>query len=168
MDPYFAEIRMFAGNYAPYGWMFCDGQLLSITEYTALYAIIGTMYGGDGVTTFALPDLRGRMPIHKSPAFESVGAKGGAEQVALTATQLPQHTHSVNALDVRAMDQSPQDNLIATPTEDRFVGGSMQLNASFDQQSVKMTGESQAHENMPPYTCVSFIISVDGYWPDRT
>ena len=162
-QPYVGEIRMFAGNFAPAGWMFCEGQLLPISENETLFQLIGTTYGGDGMSTFALPDLRGRVPIHQGNGFV-LAETGGAEEITLTVQQIPQHTHPLLAFDQPGNQTSPAGNRLAhsfnivpyindAPTGD------------FSPAAVGHTGGSQPHTNLQPYLCVDFIISLYGIFP---
>lgn len=156
-SPYVGEIQIFAGNFAPDGWMFCHGQLLSIAEESTLFALIGTTYGGDGQITFALPDLRGRMPIHQGtgPGLSTrvLGETGGTETVALTANQIPTHTHSMTSGVVRG--GGTQGVGLTTGTE---LG-------TLTAPTTSSTGGSQPHENMPPFLGLNFIISLYGIFP---
>jgi microcystin-dependent protein len=166
-SPYIGEIRMFAGNFAPQGWMFCEGQLLSIAENDALFNLIGTTYGGDGQSTFALPDLRGRLPIHQGNNF-TLAQNGGAEQVTLTANLIPAHTHPFLASGNIASSSSPVNQVpaitqAATVTPYGTDAPQVQLNSS----SVGLVGGSQPHSNFQPYLCVDFIISLFGVFPSQ-
>lgn len=165
-QPYVGEIRMFAGNFAPAGWMFCEGQLLPISENETLFQLIGTTYGGDGESTFGLPDLRGRIPIHQGNGF-ILAETGGAEEITLTVNQIPAHTHSLLATNSIANDASPANNVVAqSNTVDPFQstpGGSPMA-----AQSVGPVGGSQPHTNFQPYLCVDFIISLFGIFPSPT
>ena len=124
MEPFVGEIRMFAGNFAPRGWAFCDGQLLSVSDNDALFSLLGTIYGGDGRTTFGLPDLRGRIPIHAGQGSglsnRRLGSKGGAEQVTVTVNQTPTHTHDWKATDGLAQNDSPANTGLAKPTSNIY------------------------------------------------
>jgi microcystin-dependent protein len=167
-QPYIGEIRMFAGNFAPQGWMFCEGQLLPIAENDALFNLIGTTYGGDGQSTFALPDLRGRLPIHQGSGF-TLAQNGGAEQVMLTVNQIPTHTHPFLASGNPASSSSPGNQLpaitqAATTTPYGTDSPQLQLNSN----SVGSAGGSQPHDNFQPYLCVEFIISLFGVFPSQT
>jgi microcystin-dependent protein len=165
-QPYVGEIRMFAGNFAPAGWMFCEGQLLPISENETLFQLIGTTYGGDGESTFALPDLRGRIPIHQGNGF-ILAETGGAEEVTLTVNQLPAHTHPMLAGNDIANESSPQNNIVAqTSTFDFYQSGG--ANNTMNAASVSPTGGSQPHTNFQPYLCVDFIISLFGLYPSPT
>ena len=165
-EPYIGEIRMFAGNFAPAGWAFCDGSLQAISENEALFALIGTTYGGDGQTTFALPDLRGRLPVHQGGGF-TLAQAGGVETVTLTSAQVPAHSHPFLASTDPGAQRDPTGNVLAT-----IVGGSayvqMAPTTPLAPQSISSTGGSQPHENMQPYLCVSFIISLFGVFPSQT
>lgn len=162
-QPYVGEIRMFAGNFAPAGWMFCDGQLLSISENETLFNLIGTTYGGDGQSTFALPDLRGRLPLHQGTGFV-LAETGGAEEITLTVNQIPSHNHPVLATSAAGGSSTPQDNVLATTVGNIYSGVTgMQVNMSA--QEVTPVGGSQPHNNFQPYLCVNFIISLFGIFP---
>lgn len=176
VDPTIGQIIMFAGNFAPSGWMLCNGQLLSIADNTALYALIGTTYGGDGQTTFALPDLRGCLPVHQGtgPGLSTVfmGEVAGVEQVTLTSNQLPSHIHSLVSLSAtnaaplgNATHVSPAGKSLATGQTKAYstTAPSAPLNAA----SLTATGGNQAHDNMMPYLCVNFIIALIGIFPSR-
>ncbi len=169
--PYIGEIRMFAGNFAPSGWMFCEGQLLSISENDVLFALIGTTYGGDGQTTFALPDLRGRIPIHSgtgsSGSTYQLAEQGGAESVTLIAAQMPAHTHPLLASNAAADQRSPIGAQFARPEEPLYAtpGASP---PNLDAGIVGVSGSNQPHDNRQPYLCVSFIISLFGIFPSPT
>ncbi|MDX2282450.1 MAG: tail fiber protein [Saprospiraceae bacterium] len=161
--PYVGEIRMFAGNFAPAGWFFCEGQLLPISEYETLFVLIGTTYGGDGQETFGLPDLRGRLPIHQGNGFV-IGETGGVEEVTLTASQIPNHTHVLAVATNTANSPNPANNVLAVSSQvDAFFGDipSVNMNAS----AVSTEGGSQPHNNFQPYLCVHFIISLFGIFP---
>lgn len=167
-QPYVGEIRMFAGNFAPAGWQFCSGQLLSISEYETLFQLIGTTYGGDGASNFALPDMQGRLPLHPGPGF-TLAETGGAEEVTLTVQQLPHHRHVPLAATVSGTSASPQGNVLASWADTPFapVAGSP-APVALAPGSVDPAGGSQAHTNMPPYLAVSFIISLFGIFPSQT
>jgi len=164
-QPYVGEIRMFAGNFAPAGWMFCEGQLLPISENETLFQLIGTTYGGDGESTFALPDLRGRIPIHQGNGF-ILAETGGAEEITLTVNQIPAHTHALLATAAGANSTNPGNNVLAKPSKNMYRDGpgSNPMNP----QSVGPTGGSQPHTNFQPYLCVDFIISLFGIFPSPT
>ncbi len=165
-QPYVGEIRMFAGNFAPAGWMFCEGQLLPISEYETLFNLIGTTYGGDGQSTFALPDLRGRIPLHQGNGF-TLAETGGVETVTLTVSQIPAHTHPLIASSSTGNQLIPGGNLVAasfnvTPYINDVPTANMNPGA------IGSTGGSQPHDNFQPYLCVDFIISLFGIFPSQT
>ena len=165
-QPYVGEIRMFAGNFAPAGWMFCEGQLLPISENETLFNLIGTTYGGDGRSTFALPDLRGRLPIHQGNGF-ILAETGGAEEITLTVQQIPAHTHPVLASTAPASSNSPVGNVAAAPTAiNLYIEDN--ANSSLSPLAVSAIGGSQPHTNLQPYLCVNFIISLFGIFPSPT
>lgn len=165
-QPYVGEIRMFAGNFAPAGWMFCEGQLLPISEYETLFQLIGTTYGGDGQSTFALPDLQGRIPIHQGNGFV-LAETGGAEEITLTVQQIPAHTHSALGANVTGTLAGPANALWAKNTVAGFnaPGGPT---ANLSPTAVSSVGGSQPHTNFQPYLCVDFIISLFGIFPSQT
>ncbi len=167
-EPYVGEIRLFAGNFAPVGWMFCEGQTLSIADNDVLFNLIGTTYGGDGVSTFNLPDLRGRFPIHQGTLAGGssyvLGQMAGTETVTLTSNQIPQHNHSALASSSSAGSSDPTNNFWASsPTAKQYLptgSPSLMVNSS-------AAGGNQPHENVHPYLCVSFIISLFGIFPTQ-
>ena len=165
-QPYVGEIRMFAGNFAPAGWMFCEGQLLPISENETLFQLIGTTYGGDGESTFALPDLRGRVPIHMGNGF-ILAETGGAEEITLTVQQIPIHSHAYLGTSTNSNDANAINNVVAQAT-----AGFPYLNApptlAMAPGSVGPTGGSQPHTNFQPYLCIDFIISLFGIFPSPT
>jgi microcystin-dependent protein len=163
-NPYIGEIRMFAGNFAPAGWAFCQGQLLSIAANTALFTLIGTTYGGDGQSTFALPDLRGRLPMHQGNGF-TLGQMAGEENVTVTANQLPQHTHLALADANAGTRTSPAGNLWAGSNNNPYTNAA--INTSMAPGTVGLAGGNQAHDNMHPFLAVNFIISLFGIFPSQ-
>jgi microcystin-dependent protein len=168
-QPYVGEIRMFAGNFAPAGWMFCEGQLLPISEYETLFNLIGTTYGGDGQSTFALPDLRGRIPLHFGNGF-TLAETGGVETVTLTVSQIPAHTHPFLGTRNAATDFAPSSTVvpaIAFASTITPYGTDAPLTA-LSPSSVTSVGGSQPHDNFQPYLCVDFIISLFGIFPSQT
>ncbi|HOW64816.1 MAG TPA: tail fiber protein [Candidatus Paceibacterota bacterium] len=165
-QPYVGEIRMFGGNFAPAGWMFCEGQLLPISENETLFQLIGTTYGGDGESTFALPDLRGRIPIHQGNGF-ILAETGGAEEITLTAQQIPAHAHPLLGADLPANDPNPGNSLPAESARVSFYQSSAP-NTPLAPASISSVGGSQPHTNFQPYLCVSFIISLFGIFPSPT
>jgi microcystin-dependent protein len=165
-QPYVGEIRMFAGNFAPAGWMFCEGQLLPISENETLFQLIGTTYGGDGESTFALPDLRGRIPIHQGNGF-ILAETGGAEDVTLTAQQIPAHTHPLLANTTAGTANTPMNRVLAaSPTLDMYREANPTVAMAV--KTVGPAGGSQPHTNFQPYLCVDFIISLFGIFPSPT
>ena len=161
--PYVGEIRIFAGNFAPAGWMFCEGQLLPIAENETLFQLIGTTYGGDGESTFALPDLRGRLPIHQGDGF-ILAETGGAEEITLTQNQIPAHSHPFIAAATAGNEINPGG---ALPANSSNV--TPYINTSPDQNmnagAITPVGGSQPHTNFQPYLCIDFIISLFGIFP---
>lgn len=162
-QPYIGEIRIFAGNFAPVGWLFCEGQLLSIAENEVLFQLIGTTYGGDGESTFALPDLQGRLPLHQGNGF-LLAETGGAEDVTLTLSQIPAHSHAMMNSSGIGKSSSPKGGVLANSSGKAFygVGGTV---ASLAPETISPVGGSQPHTNMQPYLCVNFIISLFGIFP---
>ena len=166
--PYVGEIRMFAGNFAPAGWSFCEGQLLAISENDTLFNLIGTTYGGDGQNTFALPDLRGRIPMHMNFASGNIGQTGGVEAVTLSPNQLPPHNHLLTASSAVGSISSPQNAVFASHRDHKVFANNAAPSGAMPVSAVSTSGGSQPHENMPPYLCVSFIISLFGIFPSQT
>jgi microcystin-dependent protein len=165
-QPYVGEIRMFAGNFAPAGWMFCEGQLLPISENETLFQLIGTTYGGDGESTFALPDLRGRLPLHQGNGF-ILAETGGAEEITLTVSQIPAHSHPLLGANAVANDPNPTNNLLGESSAITLYQNGNPA-AAMAPQSVSSVGGSQPHTNFQPYLCVDFIISLFGIFPSPT
>ena len=173
-DPFLAEIRMFGGNFAPYGWALCNGQLMAISQNTALFSLLGTTYGGDGRVTFGLPNLMGTAPMQQGqgPGLSQrwLGETGGEPSVTLTTAEMPMHTHLANAYDGGGDATSPSQAVWANALNGR-VPTTMFSDGAPDQmmnaQATQPTGGSQPHNNMPPYLCVSFIIALQGIYPQR-
>ena len=165
-DPYVGEIRMFAGNFAPAGWAFCDGRVLPISENETLFNLIGTTWGGDGQETFALPDLRGRVPIHQGNGV-ILAQPGGAEEVTLTVPQTPAHTHPYLASGGPGAASTPIGNVHAEPPSLNVYIDDVP-NSNFAPASVAAVGGSQPHTNFQPYLCINFIISLFGIFPSPT
>ncbi|MCP3099081.1 tail fiber protein [Myxococcus sp. K15C18031901] len=170
--PYIGEIIMFAGNFAPRGWMFCQGQLLSIAQNTALFAILGTTYGGNGQTTFALPDLRGRYPMQpgQGPGLSprTLGEQGGSETVTLIASQMPAHTHSLNVSSQAGEVETPIGTVLATDTNGTILNyRAGPIDGTMNPAAIGVAGGSQPHNNMSPFLCLNFIIAVEGVFPSR-
>jgi microcystin-dependent protein len=169
-QPYVGEVRMFAGNFAPAGWMFCSGQLLPISEYETLFNLIGTTYGGDGQSTFALPDLQSRVPIHQGTGGGSsyvLAQNGGVESLTLTTSQIPAHNHALIASLNAAGGSSPNNSVLGESDSIRIYRPAAP-NQSLGASTVQSDGGSQPHDNMQPYLCVSFIISLFGIYPSPT
>jgi microcystin-dependent protein len=163
---------MFAGNFAPLGWAFCDGSVLSIAENDALFTLIGTTYGGDGQTTFALPDLRGRLPINtgQGPGLSnhSLGESGGVESVTLTVNQMPAHPHAFVGTSSNASAANPANAMVAAPSTIDLFRPATAPNANLAANALEMAGGSQPHDNLQPYLCISFIISLFGIFPPQS
>lgn len=170
MAPYVGEIRMFAGNFPPAGWLFCDGRLLPISEYETLFNLIDTTYGGDGESTFALPDLRGRIPVHQGagPGVTNViGETFGVEQVQLTVQQMPAHTHPFLASTAPGATTNPEGNVVAAPPSvTMFLRDAPATN--LPAPMVQPIGGSQPHENRMPVLVINHIISLFGVFPSFT
>jgi len=166
-QPYVGEIRMFGGNFAPAGWMFCEGQLLPISENETLFQLIGTTYGGDGQSTFALPDLRGRVPIHQGGGY-ALAETGGVEEVTLVVNQIPVHSHPLAASSDAATTSNPQGGVAAAPTSIDLYRPSTVPSVSMNLNELTQAGGGQPHSNMQPFLCVSFIISLFGIFPSPT
>jgi microcystin-dependent protein len=170
-DPYIGEIRMFAGSFPPVGWMFCDGQLIPISENDALFILLGTTYGGDGQETFALPNLQSRVPIHagQGPGISQnyqLGESGGVESVTLNTQQIPSHTHPMLASLNTATAQQPASNVIGKSTSiDMFINA--QPSTPLAPSAITPVGGSQPHDNMQPYLTISYIISLFGIFPNQ-
>jgi len=164
-QPYVGEIRMFAGNFAPAGWMFCEGQLLPISENETLFQLIGTTYGGDGESTFALPDLRGRIPVHRGNGVV-LAETGGVESVTLTINQIAAHPHAMLASSAPGTGPNPGASVLAASVTDRVFSSA--ATTSLAPQSIGAVGGSQPHENFQPYLCVDYIISLFGIFPSPT
>jgi microcystin-dependent protein len=170
-EPYLGEIKIFAGNFEIIGWHFCDGSLLSISENSALFNLLGTTYGGDGVQTFALPDLRGRVPIHQGTDQAGntsvIGQRAGNESVTLTTAQMPAHTHPLNVETTTPGNQpSPANDLLAEPSAyTMFKAGNATV--AMGANSVTSAGGSQPHDNVQPYLCINYIIALQGIYPTQ-
>lgn len=181
MDNFVGEIKIFGGNFAPVGWHYCDGSLVSIAEYQVLFTLIGTTYGGDGVNTFALPDLRGRIVVSqgrgRSGTTYSIGMPGGLESVTLTQPTMPAHQHTAAVSGSGGTTTSPANNFLATPsdptTNNKTIilyepnGSAGLINEPFLPSAITSSGGSQPHENRMPYVSVSYIISMVGVFPSR-
>ncbi|WP_342448689.1 tail fiber protein [Tamlana crocina] len=170
-EGFIGEIRMFAGNFAPRSWALCDGQLLAISQYQALFSILGTTYGGDGRTTFALPDLRGRVAIHpgSGPGLSTYrqGSKGGTETNTLTVSQMPPHSHTVNAVVEDGNQSVPTGNLPAgTKALDKEYSDAA-ANTTMNSTMIGNSGGGQPVNNIQPYGTVNYIICLQGIFPSR-
>lgn len=166
-SPYVGEIRIFAGNFAPAGWAFCEGQLIPIDTNPTLFQLIGATYGGDGQNTFALPDLRGRIPLHMGNGF-TLADTGGTEEVTLGAAQIPQHTHTLMAADTAGYLASPAQAVPAKHRDYKVFETASTGTTPMAAAALLATGGSQPHSNLPPYLCVNFIISLFGVFPSQT
>lgn len=166
-QPYIGEIRVFAGNFAPAGWALCQGQLLAISENEALFALIGTTYGGDGQTTFALPQLSSRIPVHQSATYP-LGTVAGVEEVTLTTANLPVHSHPVSATTQAASSASPASASWAATSGPSYSTDAAAPTVSMSPAALAAAGGSQPHDNMPPFLAVNFIISLFGVFPSPT
>lgn len=170
-EPFVGEIRMFAGNFAPRGWAFCDGQLLAVSQNDALFSLYGTIYGGDGVTTFGLPDMRGRIPIHAGhgPGLSprAIGSRAGTEQETVTINELPTHSHTFNGVNTPATENSPGSNetLAQSVGYDAYVPNENVTTMS--NNNVSAVGGSRSHNNEMPFLCVNFIVALFGIYPSR-
>jgi microcystin-dependent protein len=169
-EPFIGEIRMFGASFAPAGWAFCNGATIPISENDALFTLIGTTYGGDGQETFQLPDLQGRLPMHQGTGKDgntyTLGEKAGVETVTLTTQQIPIHTHAMIGSNNTATTQLPGGNVAAQGTGQIYTSANSPINMSA--QSIAPIGGSQPHENLQPYLCISFIISLFGVFPQQS
>jgi microcystin-dependent protein len=171
MEPFLAEIRMFAGTFAPNGWAFCDGSLIPIAQNSALFSLVGTTYGGNGTTTFALPDLRGRLPMHpgNGPGLTPrvLGQSSGSETVTLQTSQIPAHNHTVGCHS-NADQSAPAGSIPATEaTGAAAVYSDQPADGTMNPAMITPSGGSQPHDNMSPFLCVNFIIALQGIYPSR-
>lgn len=168
--PFVGEIRWVGFNFAPRGWAFCDGQLLAISQNDALFSLLGTIYGGDGRTTFGLPDLRGRAPVHmgSGPGLtpRNIGAKGGQENVTLSSTQLPAHPHTLKASSASASYGTAAGAILASKRRTRIYSSGTP-NADMASNTLTTVGGNQSHNNMPPYRTLNCIIALTGIYPSR-
>lgn len=175
MEPYIGEIRMFAGNFAPRGWAFCNGQLLAISQNTALFSLLGTTYGGNGQTTFGLPNLQGRYAMHwgqgNGLSPRTIGETAGNETVTLTTSQIPMHNHLMNASSVQGNAKTPANNFNAVYIDPNSGSGveiyGTTSSGTMNPGAISNTGGSNPHDNMPPFQCVTFIIALEGIFPSR-
>jgi microcystin-dependent protein len=178
MDPFLGEIRMVGFNYAPNGWLTCDGQLLPLSQYSALFALLGTTYGGNGTTTFGLPDLRGRVPIHQGNGVGlspyTMGASSGTENVALLAPQIPAHTHLMGVSNLAGSVADPTNAILAQGNSGTARAAvavsdyvSTAATGTLAPTAIQPAGGGQPHGNIQPYLCVNFIIATQGIFPSR-
>ena len=169
-SPFIGEIRLFGGNFAPVGWAFCNGALIPISENDALFNLIGTTYGGDGQSTFALPDLQGRLPMHMGTgaglSSHTIGEQGGVEAVTLTTNQIPAHSHAPLSVSGNGNQSTPQNGVWAGVTTSIYT--SNPPNTPFNASLGGAAGGSQPHENLMPFLAISFIISLFGVFPSPT
>ena len=171
-EPYIGEIRMFGGNFAPAGWLFCAGQQLPISENSALFTLIGTTYGGDGQETFNLPNLQSRVPVHNGTGPDGVNYQlaeaAGTESVTLTTQQIPIHTHPLTASTGDGTSPNPQGNVVAQTPAGIFPYFEDTPSANMNANAITPAGGSQPHENCQPFLCINFIISLFGIFPSQT
>ena len=171
-DPFVAEIRIFAGNFAPTGWALCNGQLLPISQNTALFSLLGTTYGGDGKTNYALPDLQGRAPAFwgQGPGLSDrvIGETGGATVVTLLESEMPAHSHSLKATAGLAASRDPANNALARSRNGMAYQSSGNPDVQMAPEAVGISGSSVPHNNMQPYLCLTFIIALQGVFPPRS
>lgn len=170
-DPFVAEIRIFPFNFAPKGWAWCDGQLLPLSQNTALFSLLGTTYGGNGKSNFALPDLQGRAPMHPGQgpglSLHDLGETGGSETVTLLESEIPSHTHSVSASTADGISQSPVNQKLATGISIGQYAPDSNALISFNQNGLAPAGGDQPHNNMQPYLTFYFCIALQGVFPPR-
>lgn len=171
-EPFIGQIKNFAGNFAPRGWAFCEGQLLSVNQNQALFTILGTTYGGDGRTSFALPDLRGRVALHagSGPGLtpRNLGARGGTQENVLSVAELPSHSHQMQASSAAASDKSPAGNLLAVSRRGDLYGNAAGPTTALANAAVASSGAGQSHANEMPFQCINYIIALEGIFPSRS
>jgi len=165
-DPYLGEIRYVGFNFAPLGWELCNGQLLPISEFDALFALLGTTYGGDGESTFALPNLQSRVPIHMGNDY-SIGEEGGAENVALDIGQMPAHAHAIQVSNFAGNSPTPSGSVFAAQTSGHYVANAS-ATGSMAPAMVLSDGQQQPHSNIQPYLAITCIIAMEGIFPSRS
>lgn len=165
-EPFLAEVRMVGFNFAPRGWALCDGQIMPINQNQSLYSLLGTTYGGDGRTSFALPDMRGRTPLHVGNGYKE-GNKGGEETHTLSISEMPQHKHAVNASHDNATATSPSGKSLAAARENTYSAYDNATKVAMANDFLTHVGGGQAHENMQPYTTLNFCIAIQGLFPSR-
>lgn len=170
-EPFIGEIKMFAGNFAPRGWAMCDGQLLAVSQNDALFSLLGTIYGGDGRTTFALPDMRGRIPVHAGtgPGLtpRRLGEKSGSESHMLVPDQIPDHTHNIKVLNKPGDSGNPENRIWAASSGTPMAYARENPDTALAADAISNTGGNQAHNNMMPHLCIYFIIALFGIYPSR-
>jgi microcystin-dependent protein len=172
-DPFVAEIRIFPFNFAPKGWAFCDGQILPLSQNTALFSLLGTTYGGDGKSNFALPDMRGNAPMHPGQgpglSLHDLGETGGSETVTLLESEIPAHSHGVQAQAVPLGDvATPAGNTLSRPASGNLYTSTSTSVVAMAPQAIAPAGGSQPHNNMMPYLSLTFCIALQGVYPPRT
>ncbi len=170
MDSFLGQIIMFGGNFAIRGWALCDGQLLSVAQNNALFSLLGTTYGGDGRTTFALPDLRGRVPLHQGQGpgmtARSMGQKFGSEDATVSGNEMPSHTHPFNAENLDALNFAPNQALLAVPSQTNLYGAGTPPD-TMDSSAIGNSSGGAAHPNVMPFLGVNFMIALTGVYPSR-
>lgn len=171
-DPYIGEIRIFAGNFAPQGWAFCQGQLLSIAEYDVLFSLIGTTYGGDGQSNFALPNLAGRLPLHQGtgPGLSTriIGELGGAEAISLNTGQMPIHQHTAVCQDAAGDQLNPQAHFWSKDGTSSTAPYNTDANSMMASTAISTAGQGIAHENLQPFLVINYIIAFTGLYPSHS
>jgi microcystin-dependent protein len=172
MDPFVAEIRIFPFNFAPKGWAWCDGQLLPLSQNTALFSLLGTTYGGNGKSNFALPDLQGRAPMHPGQgpglSLHDLGETGGSETVSLLESEIPSHSHQMKAASAQADLQDPASNRVLARSQPGFAYIPGNQNTNLNDNALAPAGGDQPHNNMQPYLTFYFNIALQGVFPPRT
>jgi microcystin-dependent protein len=172
MDPFVAEIRIFPFNFAPRGWAFCDGQLLPLSQNTALFSLLGTTYGGNGKSNFALPDMQGNAPMHPGQgpglSLHDLGETGGSETVSLLESEIPSHSHAFQASNSDGISQGPQDQLMAGGVGGVSMYASPGALTQLSDNALAPAGGDQPHNNMQPYLTLNFCIALQGVFPPRT
>lgn len=172
-NPFLAEVRIFAGNFAPKGWALCNGQLMSISQNTALFSLLGTTYGGDGKSTFALPNFQGSAPMQQGQgpglSLRDLGEIGGEQAVTLLQSEMPVHNHTFTVgTGSRGEVSSPSNNVPANAPSGSAMYSTAASNTSMSPQALSLSGGSQPHNNMMPYLCLTFIIALQGVFPARS
>ncbi len=171
-EPFVGEIKMFAGNFAPRGWALCDGQLLAVSQNDALFSLFGTIYGGDGQTTFGLPEMRGRFPMHagSGPGLtpRQLGTKSGSEMATVTAQQIPSHSHAVKYSGEQADSSQAVGTVFATSSTGDWQYSTTTANTTLNDSTIgNNSGGTQTHANVPPFLCINFIVALWGVYPSR-